>query len=60
MDKHYLTSLFTPASVAVLAGSMDDAEQLTPQALALRREPSANVERYDSLRSQTEGGRHAS
>ncbi len=32
----------------------------TPQALALRREPSANVERYDSLRSQTEGGRHAS
>ena len=32
----------------------------TPQALALRREPKANVERYDSLRSQTEGGRHAS
>ena len=32
----------------------------TPQVLALRREPSANVERYDSLRSQTEGGRHAS
>ena len=32
----------------------------TPQALLLRREPKANVERYDSLRSQTEGGRHAS
>lgn len=32
----------------------------TPQALALRREPKANIERYDSLRSQTEGGRHAS
>lgn len=32
----------------------------TPQALALRREPKADVERYDSLRSQTEGGRHAS
>lgn len=32
----------------------------TPQALALRREPKANVERYDSLRSQTEGGRPAS
>lgn len=32
----------------------------TLQALALRREPKANVERYDSLRSQTEGGRHAS
>ena len=34
--------------------------QDTPQALALRREPKANVERYDSLRSQTEGDRHAS
>jgi hypothetical protein len=32
----------------------------TPQALALRREPKANVERYDALRSQIAGGRHAS
>ena len=35
MDKHYLTPLFTPSSIAVLAGSMDEPEQLTPQALAL-------------------------
>ena len=32
----------------------------TPQALILRREPKANVERYDGLRAQTAGGRHAS
>jgi hypothetical protein len=33
----------------------------TPQALTLRREPKANVERYDALRSQSvAGGRHAS
>jgi hypothetical protein len=32
----------------------------TPEALVLRREPKANVERYDALRSQTTGGRHAS
>ena len=33
----------------------------TPQALILRREPKANVERYDALRSQiVAGGRHAS
>jgi hypothetical protein len=32
----------------------------TPQALALRREPKANVERYDGLRAQIAGGRHAS
>ena len=32
----------------------------TPQALTLRREPKANVERYDGLRSQIAGGRHAS
>jgi transposase len=31
-----------------------------PQALALRSEPKANVERYDGLRTQTAGGRHAS
>ena len=32
----------------------------TPQALALRSEPKANVERYDGLRARTAGGRHAS
>ena len=32
----------------------------TPQALVLHREPKANVERYDGLRSQAVGGRHAS
>ncbi len=32
----------------------------TPQALALHREPQANVERYDGLRAQIAGGRHAS
>ena len=32
----------------------------TPQALVLSREPTANVERYDGLRVQNAGGRHAS
>ena len=32
----------------------------TPQALLLRREPKANVERYDDLRARSSGGRHAS
>ncbi len=32
----------------------------TPQALVLHREPKANVERYDDLRAQIAGGRHAS
>ena len=32
----------------------------TPQTLVLRREPRANVERYDGLRTQIAGGRHAS
>ena len=32
----------------------------TPQALILRREPRADVERYDDLRAQIVGGRHAS
>ena len=32
----------------------------TPQALLLRREPKANVERYDDLRACSTGGRHAS
>ncbi len=32
----------------------------TPKALALHREPKANVERCDGLRAQIAGGRHAS
>ena len=32
----------------------------TPQALVLHREPKANVERYDGLRTPVAGGRHAS
>jgi len=32
----------------------------TPQALALHREPKANVERYDGLRAHLAGGSHAS
>jgi hypothetical protein len=32
----------------------------TSQAMTLRREPKANVERYDGLRSRIAGGRHAS
>ena len=32
----------------------------TPQALVLCHEPKANVERYDGLRAQIAGGRHAS
>ena len=31
----------------------------TPQALALRREPKADVGRCDALRARTAGGRHA-
>ena len=32
----------------------------TPQALTLRLEPKANVDRYDGLRTPNAGGRHAS
>ena len=32
----------------------------TPEALSLRHEPKANVERYDGLRAQIAGDRHAS
>lgn len=32
----------------------------TPQALLLRREPKADVGRYDNLRARITGGRHAS
>lgn len=35
MDKHYLTSLFAPTSIAVLAGSTDSPELLTPHAVTL-------------------------
>ena len=35
MEKHYLTSLFTPGSVIVLAGDPDAPESQTPQARAL-------------------------
>ena len=35
MDKHYLTSLFAPTSIAVLAGSTDNPESLTPHAVTL-------------------------
>ncbi|SOC21809.1 IS21 family transposase [Rhodobacter maris] len=42
-------------------GKVIDGPRLdTPQALSLRREPKANVERYDTLRGQIVGGRHAS
>ncbi|HRA95071.1 MAG TPA: IS21 family transposase [Aestuariivirga sp.] len=42
-------------------GKITDGPPLnTPQALILRREPKANVERYDGLRAQIAGGRHAS
>ncbi|WP_404299260.1 GNAT family N-acetyltransferase [Alicycliphilus denitrificans] len=36
MDKHYLTSLFAPSSIIVLAGNPDAPESQTPQARALR------------------------
>ena len=35
LDKHYLTPLFAPSSVVVLAGRADAPETLTPQAAAL-------------------------
>jgi len=53
---HVLNILHRLVDDKVVGGPLLD----TPQALALRREPKANVERYDGLRSQTEGGRHAS
>ena len=34
LDKHYLTPLFAPSSVVVLAGRADAPETLTPQAAA--------------------------
>ncbi len=35
MDKHYLTPLFSPSSIAVLAGAEDDPASQTPQGRAL-------------------------
>ncbi|WP_210547265.1 bifunctional acetate--CoA ligase family protein/GNAT family N-acetyltransferase [Rhodoferax sp. PAMC 29310] len=35
MDKHFLSPLFSPESIVVLAGNMDDPEGQTPQARAL-------------------------
>ncbi|ODU57138.1 MAG: GNAT family N-acetyltransferase [Comamonadaceae bacterium SCN 68-20] len=35
LDKHYLTPLFAPSSIVVLAGRADAPETLTPQAAAL-------------------------
>jgi acetyltransferase len=35
MDKHFLTPLFTPGSIVVLAGKVDDPESQTTQARAL-------------------------
>lgn len=37
MDKHYLTPLFAPASIIVLAGRADEPETLTPQARSLHQ-----------------------
>ncbi|MBL8346144.1 MAG: bifunctional acetate--CoA ligase family protein/GNAT family N-acetyltransferase [Rubrivivax sp.] len=36
MDKHYLTPLFSPASIVAFVGPADDATRQTPQARALR------------------------
>jgi hypothetical protein len=53
---HVLNLLHRPVDGKVVGGPPLD----TPQALILRREPKANVERYDGLRAQIAGGRHAS
>ncbi|MBT3067128.1 bifunctional acetate--CoA ligase family protein/GNAT family N-acetyltransferase [Rhodoferax sp. U11-2br] len=37
MDKHFLTSLFSPGSIAVFAGQTSDPDSQTPQARALHR-----------------------
>ena len=37
MDKHFLTSLFSPNSIAVFAGKADEPESQTPQARALHQ-----------------------
>ena len=53
---HVLNRLHRLVDGKVIGGPPLD----TPQALALHREPKANVERYDGLRAQIAGGRHAS
>ena len=53
---HVLNLLHRLIDAKVVGGPPLD----TPQALILRREPKANVERYDRLRAQIAGGRHAS
>ena len=37
MDKHFLSSLFTPNSILVFAGKVDDPQSQTPQARALHQ-----------------------
>ncbi len=37
MDKHFLTPLFSPSSIVVFAGTVDDPATQTPQAQALHR-----------------------
>ena len=37
MDKHFLTPLFSPSTIAVLAGKLDDPESQTAQARALHQ-----------------------
>ncbi len=44
MDKHFLTSLFSPGSIAVFAGKPDDPESHSPQARALHQ--SLTAQRY--------------
>ena len=44
MDKHYLTPLFAPASIAVLAGRADNPETLTSYARALH--PALRAQRF--------------
>jgi acetyltransferase len=44
MDKHYLTPLFAPASIAVLAGKADEHETLTAYAQALH--PALRAQRF--------------
>ncbi|EER60373.1 GCN5-related N-acetyltransferase [Acidovorax delafieldii 2AN] len=44
MDKHYLTPLFAPASIAVLAGKAEDPDSLTSYAQALH--PALRAQRF--------------
>ena len=53
---HVLNLLHRRVDGKVIGGPPLD----TPQALALQREPRANVDRYDGLRTQIAGGRQAS